>query len=262
MKFIKTIVLSAALLLPFFIINAQKEIVNGKPTLKDEYAKKNGNLRMSKADINFKKILNNESRNDTFKLMNDGKKEMTLSLMRTPIHIKGVLKDSVLAPGEKTFLAVSYDASKRNDFGFVFDRIMLQTNDSVNPRKILFLKSMIEEYFPPMTSEDSAIVPVSAISKTEINFGQIETGQTISGSFWIYNKGKRNLVIHTAKSITGTVKAEISKHELVTNDSAQVNYNYIAGAEGEESKKITVFVNDPFKPKYDVNIKGVVTPKK
>ena len=61
------------------IVSAQKVMVEGTPTMKDDFPKKIGNLRLSVNFIGMKKIKTNEVKSDSIKIMNTWNRKMTLS---------------------------------------------------------------------------------------------------------------------------------------------------------------------------------------
>lgn len=230
------------------------------PLLKDKFGKRNGNLRFSSITLAFGKIKSNEVRTDTLHLFNAGERSMTLSLgSKIPGHLQVVLGQASLEPNAEGWMAVTFDAARKNDFGFVFDRFLLLTNDSIQPSKALNVSATISEYFPVMSAEDSSTVQKSRVSEMYFDYGRIHQGDKASHNFVIYNDGKRDLQIHKVKSNCGCIRSTISKSVVPPSDSSVVQIEFDSfGKEGKDSRKVNVYLNDPAQPELKLEIKGEV----
>jgi len=113
-------------------------IAQTAPAIDDTYAKKIGNLRLSSTRIDFGPIMNNAKASDTIRILNTGKSPMNIAFDgKIPLHLTPSVSATSIPPGGKGFLAITYDASLKNDFGFNMDMLKLKTNDSTMPVKTI-----------------------------------------------------------------------------------------------------------------------------
>lgn len=255
--------MKSATLCLFFILSlnlySSAQQVQSAPTVDDIYRKKIGNLRMSKSTINFRKIKNNEIKTDTIQLYNVGKSDMTIALAsKLPAFLKVDIGSATLKPEEKTYVLVTYDASKRNDYGMVFDRFAINTNDADQPQKFFNLSAVIQEYFPPAAEGDTTIVK-AVVTETVFDFGQIKQGEKTSKTFSISNSGSKKLLVRSVKNTCGCIKTTLSKNEILPGESASLRIDYDSFAkEGKDQKFVTVYLNDPLLSEVKFDVHGEV----
>ena len=229
------------------------------PTLQDKYPKKSGNLRMSSSKFDLGRINTNEVRYDTIRLFNSGLLPINISLpLKMPLFYKVTIKNSPLPPGGDGYIALYYDASKKNDFGFVLDRIQFNTDDIDLPQKYINVSANIVEYFPNQILYDT-INFNAHIPKTSFNFGKIRQGEKVSHIFKIYNIGKKPLILHKIKTNNACIKASFSKKNIASGDSAIIQSEYDSfGKIGKESRIFSLYINNPNMSEVNFEMLGEV----
>jgi hypothetical protein len=238
---------------------AQGTIVSADGTLKDKFSKKIGNLMFSSTTLKLGRVKNNATKTDTIRIYNAGIIALNLSLGKMPDHITASLKTSSLAPKAETFMTVAFNAGKKNDYGFILDRFELVTNDADVPKKPLALTATIEESFVVMSAEDSAQAPKARWSESGYDYGQIKQGDKASHQFVVYNDGKKDLLLHKAKTNCSCLKTTISKSIIASGDSSVVKVEFDSfGKDGKDLRKVDVYQNDYLKPNVTIEIKGEV----
>ena len=240
-----------------FSISAQRPITS--PTIKDKFEKKVGNLRMSNTIFKLGRIKNNEVRNDTILLLNEGPIPINISLpLKLPSCLKININGSPIPAGGEGYLALIYEASKKNDYGFVIDRIQLNTDDVEMPQKYITVTAVIDEFFPNQQLNDSTCAK-ALIPERSFNFEKLKQGEKISHFFKIYNAGKRPLLLHKIKTNNTCIKASFSKKEIAPGDSAIILSEYDSfGKLGKEVRVFSLYINDPLLPEVKFEIKGEV----
>jgi hypothetical protein len=104
-------------------------------------------------------------------------------------------------------------------------------------------------------------MPVIAFDKKAYEFGTINEGDKIDGSFTIYNKGKANLVITGARSSCGCTVPSWPKEAIKPGDSARLNFVFNSrGKRGKQNKSITLRTNTENVTEI-IRVTGNVTPK-
>ncbi len=237
----------------------QNVIVTSSPTMNDRFSKKTGSMRFSSTIVKFGKIKNTEFRNDTIRMFNDGASDLSISLGKVPDHLKVSLGSTNLAPKADSWIAVSYDATKRYDYGFVLDRFELITNDTLQPKKLISVTANILEYFPMMPDSDSAYVQKAKWIETSYDYGKIKQGEKITHNFSITNVGKRDLIIRKTKSNCGCLKTSATTDTIAPGVTGYVTIEFDSyNKEGRDSRKMNVYLNDPAKPEVVVELKGEI----
>lgn len=234
--------------------------MNTAPTLEDNFPKRIGGLRFSATTLHLGNILNNIERLDTIKVYNNSGNPISISsAMKLPDFMKLDIQPAKVEANSVGLIIISYSASLRKEFGFVLDRIMLNTNDREQPEKNLNITATINEYFPPTDLSDTLLPPKGRMTENSFNFGKIQQGEKAVHDYLLFNDGQRDLVIHHSKTNCGCIKSEFSKNLVIPGDSAFVSLEFDSfGKEGEISNEIVIFVNDPAKPEIRLTMQGEV----
>jgi len=234
--------------------------VNTAPTLEDNFPKRIGGLRFSETTLHLGTILNNAEITDTIKVYNNSEGPISLSISnKLPDYLKLDIQPAKVESNAQALIIVSYSASLRKEFGFVLDRIMLNTNDREQPEKNLNITATMKEYFPPNASSDSLLPAKVRIAESSFNFGKIQQGEKAVHDYVFFNDGQHDLLIHHSKTNCGCVRSEFSKQLISPGDSAFVSLEFDSfGKEGDISNEVTIFVNDPVKPEIKLTIQGAV----
>lgn len=253
----KFIIFPAALLISGHLY-AQATITS--PTLEDRFGKKIGNLGFSETTKKLGNILSNTVVSDTFYLRNASANSISLQLeSKIPSYMTVQLSQQSLAPSSEGYVAFTYDASKKNDYGFVLDRITLNTNDAVQPLKALNIIASIQEFIPPLPAGDTLAVQKARVPVTTYDYGTIRQSDKVSKDFYIFNDGQHDLVIHKAKTSCGCLKTNFSKMQIPPGDSAMVSIAFDPfGKDGKDSRSVSVFMNDPSMREVNFEMQGIV----
>ncbi|MCX6292104.1 MAG: DUF1573 domain-containing protein [Bacteroidetes bacterium] len=257
MKNIVATILIAAMIAFASEAVAQRNVVSSDGTLHDKFSKKLGNLMFSTTTLKYGKLKNNVTKSDTIKIYNAGNKTLNVSVGKVPAHLSINLKSSVIDPNTESWIAIVFDATRKNDYGFVLDRFELVTNDSVLPKKGLSVTAAIEEAFTLNNADDSAQAAKARWRETVFDYGKAKPGDKMVHDFIFYNDGKKDLVIHKTKSTCGCLKATLSKYTVAAGDSSAVHIEFDSfGKDGKDSRKLFVYLSDFQKPEVTIEIKG------
>ena len=154
-----------------------------------------------------------------------------------------------LEPNKTGIIVCTFDGSKRNDWGYFIDKIQLNTNDSLIPKKMLSVTSTVEEYFPPMTADDSASAPRIKFSEEKFSWGKIKANEKKNHDFIISNEGKKPLALHRAKSNSSNTALHLEKTLLQPGENTKLSVDYDCSQQtGSDSRTITVISSDPLRP--------------
>ncbi|REJ84782.1 MAG: DUF1573 domain-containing protein [Bacteroidetes bacterium] len=233
---------------------------NSDGNFDDRYPKKSGALRFSKLNLIWGEVYNNQVKIDTIRLFNSSAKAMNIGTEgKTPDYLQLVFSESNLSPGAESYLVLKYDFSKRDEFGFVLDRLIIKTDDAEMPLKNINITASIREYFPPKESGDSIPDPKVFVAEKIVDFGKVKAGDKLKKEILIQNTGGKILKIHRAKTSCGCLTLSVSKSEIEPGASAVLNVEFNSFAKsGAESYFFNVYFNDPMNSDVKFEVKADV----
>lgn len=219
----------------------------------------NGGLRLKSSSFNLGKLyLNKPAETQDFEVFNSSESAIKFTAVDAPIYIKVATPDSLKA-GSTGAIKITYDASKRNEYGFLSDKINIHTTDSQNPIKSFSIYTTVEEYFPTASLEALAKAPALLISNYAIDFARVRKGATVENSILFQNKGKTNLEIRSIQSNCTCVIATVDKKTLKPGETAQFQINLLTeGRMGTQNKAVTIYSNDPRNPVQRITLSGYI----
>lgn len=232
-----------------------------RPKTKEElYPIQQGALRFMTNHLSFN-LTNIESKVDTIKIYNAGTKKMELKFDKLPAYVTILKQTSVLNlnPGAETKILVKYDAVKRNEIGFVYDKFSILSNDTAQVEKIVYISANINEDFSKLTPEQLQNAPVIFIEKENYDFGKIKVGEVVDYWFIVKNTGKSKLVIRKVKASCGCTATQPEQMEVEPGQSTRIKASFnSAGRVGQQHKTITVITNDPKRSNITLTLSGEV----
>jgi hypothetical protein len=223
------------------------------------YPRQMGHLYSKPSQMTFKNIFTTGSKTDTLKLYNEWNKPMTLAFTKAPAHIICKAVPEELKPLGKGYVLITYDAAKKNDYGYVFDLLTIVTNDSLEPEKKIGISANIIEDFSKLTPEQSANAPKVNFDNTTFDFGTIKEGEKPEHDFKLTNTGKSELMIRKAKAACGCTLTTAEKSNLKPGESTNIHVLFNSKNQvGKQQKTVNVFCNDPANPSTILHINGTV----
>ncbi len=238
------------------------EVLKRPPTEfeKAGYTKTGGMARFLEPNITHN-ALNTETILDTFKVRNFWTKPVTFTLESKLDCITEASRSfgNELAPGQEGIIVLKYDASKRNAFGLVKDRVTYITNDSIEAKKSLSFAVNIKEDFSALTKKQLKNLPVVSYSITEHDFGTVAKNSKNSIDVVVTNSGKSPLIIRNIVSSSGLYKASASITEIPAGATSTVKVNFNANNRATTQKAtIEIITNDPNNPVQVITLKGTI----
>jgi len=219
-----------------------------------------GNLKLMSNHLAFNEIKNSEIKTDSIKIYNKWGHPMNISFQQVPPNITITVHPTALESGKTGYIVVTYDAAKRNDFGLLFDRIAIRTNDNVQPIKILNVSARIVEDFTTLSPKQLKKAPKIVFDNTDYDFGTVRSGAVVKYSFTFQNTGKNNLIIRKVKSSCGCTASTPKDKIIKRGGNSQIDISFNThGRTGRQHKTVTVITNDPNNPEVVLNIHGEAT---
>jgi hypothetical protein len=235
-----------------FVIAKQK-------TLNENFPAKAGDLRFESTTVNFDRITTKGPVEKTIKVYNDGKESVSFSKDKSvPSHLSAELPDKVDA-GKTAEIKLTYNPSKKNEFGPVKDEFTISTGGPENSKITFTVEAEIVEYFPPMNSIDLAKMQKAEPTKNNIDFGKISTGFDAVQEIEIKNTGKQDLLIKKVYCNARYITTATEKRIIKPGGKTRIKVTYKAESLlGKDAKTLSVYTNDPLNPVIEIPVTAEV----
>jgi hypothetical protein len=116
-------------------------------------------------------------------------------------------------------------------------------------------KSLLLVVFSLSASFAQFLGPRISTQQIEHNFGDIQSGKTVTHNFILSNTGDDNLVIKNVHATCGCTVAKPQKETLAPGESTKLKVDFnSAGRRGPQEKTVYVKTNDPKKPELKLKI--------
>ena len=228
-----------------------------KPELLYKY-NMNG-LKFKNNNINFKKVYTWQVATDTLEYYNTLKDAVSLGVIYKSNHLQATFEPAQVAPGKKGKIIVTFDAPKANDYGYVYESLILSVNGSKEYSNRLSVTAELSEDFSKLSPKDKANAPIAQFDKKECNFGEIKQGEKTSCDFTLTNAGTSILFIRKTKASCGCTAVALGQKEIQPGQSTTIRATFDStGKSGRQYKSITVITNDPSQPENTLTISGNV----
>ncbi len=221
--------------------------VNPRPrTIEDDYPYIIGGMRFKSNHLAFIKVKEGQQKTILMEMVNVSDQPLSVTFERVPAHLTLKTIPEQIQPNEKGAIEATYDAGKKNDWGFVIDRVNVLLNEEALKNNLLTISATIEEDFTGLTEEELKQAPSIQFDTKTFDFGKIAQKSSVSHEFQFTNTGKSNLVLRKISSSCGCT-AVIPKEKVIPpGQSSSIKATFSAGTRrGKQNKSITIITNDP-----------------
>ena len=230
-------------------------------TVKDIYPYEIDGLRLKANHVAFTRTYKHQKKVRKDEIINTSDHDIKIEFTRVPSHLTLKAVPPVLKPNQKGYIEVTYDANKKNDWGFVIDRVWLKLNGKEQSNSRLVVSASIEQDFSKLTPEQRAKAPHISFKGKSYDFGKALQRSEVEHEFVFTNTGKSDLVIHKVRSSCGCTAVSPKEKVIKPGQSSNIKAIFHTGAyKGRQSKSITVITNDPDSPTTMLRITGIVEP--
>jgi hypothetical protein len=229
-------------------------------SIEEEYPVVMGGIRVKYRNISFEKITTEKPITKTVTVYNEmNKSAIWESDIETAKHISVVFNPEEIPKKSYGEIIVTYDPRGLDMLGYKGDKLIVSTDEWFNSTKKFRIIAFIEEYFPPVTAEQLAQVPILKIGKPIHDFGKIKHGNSVEHNFLITNTGKEELNIRMTRASCGCTASIPEKDNLKPGESSNIHVTFNSeGKSGQQEEIILVFSNDPVNPTQKLRIKAWV----
>lgn len=219
----------------------------------------NGNLRLKQKSFNLARVYNNrEAQTKEFTIYNAGEKIIHFEKAIAPAYLKVKLPEFI-NPGAEQVIGITYDAKLRNQFGFVTDNIEILTDDEDLPRKSFSVYVTLEEYFAPLSTEESKLAPVLRLDEYMVDMGRVRQGNKLQQELIIKNVGKKDLLIRSVQPNCKCITAVINQTKISAGGEAKLTVLFSTdGRTGTQQKALTIYSSDPKNPVQRITLSAYI----
>ena len=266
--FSKTISVTSNTERPTTILVIEGVVIPREKTIVDLYPREFGDLRLKNTAISLSKTLNTQVKVDSIEVVNTGQEDILLEFENVPPALKvtavpKTLKAGKEGRGDKGYIIVEYDASKKKDWGILTDRFNVIINGVKHNQHRISVNADIVEDFSHLSEEEIANAPSIIFENSKYDFGTIKQGEKASNNYIFSNKGKTDLVIRKIKTSCGCTASNPEKMIIKPGESSHITVTFnSSGKSGKQQKTITVITNDPKNSSIGLQILGVVETSK
>ncbi len=126
-------------------LHIKGDVIPKKRSVSEMYKYKMGDFLLNSSKVPFAKIKKTEKRIEKLKVYNSSKKNMKISFANVPAHLNLKLEPTILKPGQKGVIKVTYDAKKKKGSGFLKDKVSVLVNGKKAERSTLYINATVEE---------------------------------------------------------------------------------------------------------------------
>ncbi len=247
------------------ILRIKGDVVPKEKGLEDFYPIEMGSLRFNTNHMAMQRISINEIKTDTVQVYNPSDKPVAISFQRIPAHLSIKSIPSNLKPKEKGTIIITYDAPKKNDWGFLIDRVPVVFNGEYDPTdrsKNLTISADIQDDFSKLSEKELANAPKVEFLEKVYDFGTLTQGETTSNRFSFKNTGKSDLIIRKVKTSCGCTAVAPDDKIIKPGQESKIDVTFrSAGKKGKQNQTVTIITNDPSNPQINLKVTGTVQVK-
>lgn len=215
-------------------------------TIDELYPVKIGDIIAPSRHIIFPVVKKGKIRTDSLEIYNSTEKTVYIRFHATPEYIKIHVSPAKLRSHKKGYIVVTFDGSKIDTYGYVMNRIYMNTNNSFDFHNSLLVSANIEEDFSSLTPEELKNAPVITFDSKRYDFGNLNQQDVVSHQFIIKNTGKNSLIIRRIKTSCGCTVVTPGKKIIAPDEEIPLMVKFNPrGKEGRQIKAITIISNDP-----------------
>ncbi len=241
-------------------LNLKANIIDNPDKLELLYKYNMDGIKFKTDIISFEKVYTYQKISDTLYFYNSREDSAAIGTSYIPSSLSVKIQPPKIASGKTGMIVITFDAVKKNDYGYVYEYVLLTINGNRNnPVSRITVTANITEDFSKLTKQQLANAPVVSFDKKEAGFGTIASGSKVDCHFSIKNNGKSNLIIRKIKAGCGCTTVNIGETSLAPGHASTIQATFdSSGRSGRQYKTITVITNDPKTPEEILTISGDV----
>ncbi len=241
------------------VLSIKGKVEPRQKTVEELYPRAMGPIRFKSNYVSMGSVVKTKTETKSIEYINTSDTDVTIGISRSHDHITLIFEPETVKPGKKGNINIQYDASKKDAWGNVNDRVYLTINGERQNIYSISVSANLQEDFSSLTEEELENAPVASFDNTVFNFGTIKQGDKVPHQFILTNNGKSDLIIRNVRASCGCTAV---KHENIVkpgkSTSIAVEFNS-RGKRNRQNKSITITTNDPKNPTTILRVMGNVT---
>ena len=247
-----------------YIIFIKGNVIKRPPTKYElaGYKAGKGEVRVKEYSVRLD-VTNTQSHFDTLWIKNfyeDGRKVSVQTEL--PAYIQEVSRSfgNEIRGGEEGYIVLKYDASLRNGWGNLKDRICLITNDTIEAKKYIHYAVNIREDFSQMSQKELERAPKAVYNKTVFRFDTIAQKDVATDVITITNTGKTPLIIRKIDTNNSpAVSYKMSSMTIEPGQSGTLELTFKAQSRrGKQNHNFEVITNSPSNSVQVIKVEGFI----
>ena len=235
-------------------------VVGRKLTIEEIFPVAQGGLRFKDTHSAFGDVFVGQIVSDTMPVYNGD--SVTVSLKKhkhTQEWCSLSLIPAKLKPGEEGKMIIKYDASRRNDWGLVYDDVRFNTGGKTEQEGNITVSLNILQDYRSMSKEELASAPQAIMDNSEFRFGSLRRGQPVEHEFVISNTGKSPLQIKKVSSSCDCISWTSSATEIAPGGTTRISVRMdTTTLIGRQHKMVTIVTNAPSSQVLRISLLGNV----
>ncbi len=244
--FTKSITVTANVPKSFRVLTISGEVIPRLQGTNDLFPVDFGKIRLSMSELSFVRIKDHEIKTDTIRIYNPGSLPVSVNFKIIPSHLTIKTIPAILQPKSNGFFLITFDATKKQEYGFITNRIYLSFNGEEKYDNALKVSATIEEDFSKLSATDLGNGPIIEYNSRVFDFKELVAGQTADYTFVISNKGKKELIIRSVTASCGCTTGKPVSNIIPPGGTTELKVTFDSyGKTGMQNKIVTVISNDP-----------------
>jgi hypothetical protein len=208
-----------------------------------------GSLKMKSSSLNLGKVFINQAQRPLeFPIFNAGESTLRFLGVNAPPYLRVQTPDA-LEPQQRGTLQVWLDAKAKGQYGFLSESFELTTDDALEPQKRFSVFATVEEYFAPLTEEETRKAPVLVLAQDQLEMGAVAMGSSIKRTITLRNAGRQELVIRAVQPNCPCLVVQLSATTIKPGQEASLSIELKGeGRRGTQHKAVTLYSTDPVNP--------------
>lgn len=205
-------------------------------------------IRFENAQLAFTNIKKTEKKIRVMQVINTSDKPVKIEFENVPAHLSMTVNPETLKPGQKGLVEATFDATKNQGWGNVYDMVKIKLNGNPQNDVYYYVSANLVEDFSKLSKEQLANAPVFKLEKNTVDLGKINGNTQNEVEFKFTNTGKSDLFIRHVRATCGctAVQQGVQGVGIKPGESSTIKAVFNSGSyNGKVTKAIYVYDNDP-----------------
>jgi hypothetical protein len=244
------------------ILTIKGDVAQHEKTIEELFTFQVGSVRFEGNNLAFTNVKKTEKKIRVMPIINTSKVPVKVEFDGLPAHLTLKTTPETLQPGQKGVVEGTYDATKNQAWGNVYDMVKVKLNGVDQPNMMYYVSANLVEDFSGLSKEEIANAPVFKVASTTVDLGAMKQDTTKEVEFKFTNEGKRDLLIRNIKSTCGCTAVQQGKSVIKPGESSSIKATFSSGSNnGKVTKIIYVYTNDPKNSEVTMLFNAEVSPR-